>query len=228
MKNLEFKMVCLGGRRMAFAETASVEVDPLCGFSELCPKELPVPGALEIVDPLNRQANCTTLRVVGREAHPAKPLWVATDENPQLSAIEGYENLDVRWNAHCIVGTPGFDFLPGLDPDGYDFVAYKGIEPDKHPYGICYHDLAKTKSTGLVEYLRYNDIENVIVGGLATSFCLKESVLELCNFGEFMVFVNLDACRDLEGMDTDAVIAEMKKAGAIMVTTEEIEKAFNS
>jgi nicotinamidase/pyrazinamidase len=213
---------------MDFAETASVEVDPQCGFSGLCPEELPVPGALEIVDPLNRQANCTVLRVASRDAHSASAHWIASKDKPQLSVIEGQKDLDVRWNAHCIVGTPGFHFLPGLNAENYDFIAYKGIEPSMHPYGACYRDLAKTKSTGLMEFLRYNGIENVIVGGLATSFCLKETVLELCAYGEFTVFVNLDACRDLDGMDTDAVIAEMEQAGAIMVTTEEIETAFNS
>mgnify|MGYP002668311502 CR=1 FL=1 len=38
--------------------------------------------------------------------------------------------------AHAIIGTKGFDFIDGLDPAKYDFQVFKGIEIDKHPYGI--------------------------------------------------------------------------------------------
>lgn len=196
---------------------ASIEVDPQCGFSELCPKELPVPGALEIVPELNKQGMIAQLRVASRDAHPSESLWVATEGTPQFSPITGYKNLDVHWNRHCVVGTKGFRFLPGLEADSYEFIANKGIEPDKHPYGACYHDLADTQSTGLIEFLIAHNMETVIVGGLATSFCVKTTVLQLCKAGCFRVFVNLAACRDIAGIDTAASIKEMENAGAIML-----------
>lgn len=215
MKEKE-KMITVAGICLDVSKTASLDVDAQCGFSELCPKELPVPGALEIVSELNKQAKLGQLRVASRDAHSDKAVWIATPKNPQYSEIKGFYDLDTRWNSHCVVGTLGFDFLPGLDPEAYSFIAYKGIEIDKHPYGACYHDLADTKSTGIIEFLQIRNIENVIVGGLATSFCLKKTVLQLCACKKFRVFVNLSACRDIAGADTNLAISEMKAAGAIM------------
>ena len=212
----EKKIITVVGIRIDVSKTASLDVDAQCGFSKLCPKELPVPGALEIVPELNKQAALAKLRIASKDAHSDKAVWIATTENPQLSEITGYRDLDVRWNSHCVPGTLGFEFLPGLDPEAYSFIAYKGIETDKHPYGACYHDLADTQSTGLIEFLQVKDIKNVIVGGLATSFCVKKTVLQLCACKKFQVFVNLSACRDITGVDTSLAISEMKAAGAIM------------
>jgi len=211
------KIVVLGGRTIYCYETASLDVDPQCGFSELCPQELPVPGALEIVKELNHQAARAGLRIASKDAHPYDAPWVATATKPQLTKISGFKDLDLHWNRHCVPGTKGFEFLPGLDSEAYAFVAYKGIEPSKHPYGACYHDLANTESTGLIEFLMMNQIKNVIVGGLATSFCVKNTVVQLCASGYFRVFVNLAACRDITGVNTDEAITEMESAGAIIV-----------
>ena len=210
------KSFYLEGKLILISETASLDVDALCGFSELCPKELPVPGALEIVPELNKQAKFAKIRVGSKDAHPYIILWEATAEEPQLTPIFGYKNLDFRWNRHCIVGTKGFEFLPGINPEEYSFIVYKGVEPDKHPYGACYQDLADTETTGLIEYLLYNKIKVIIVGGLATSYCLKKTVLQLCATGKFRVFVNLAACRDLPTAQTEVSIEQMEGAGAIM------------
>jgi len=211
------KTIYFRGSRGARASVlASLDIDPQRGFSELCPNELPVPGALEIVNELDQQAKFVKIRVASKDAHPAKAPWIATDDNPQFTKIAGYPNLDIRWNGHCVSGTEGFEFLPGLYLEKYDFIAYKGIEPSKHPYGACYHDLFDTESTGLIEFLRINGIKTVIVGGLATSFCVKTTVLQLCA-ANFEVFVNLAACRDIPGVNTAESIKEMENAGAIML-----------
>lgn len=214
--------VRIGGMVILKSRTAAVEVDPIKCFSELCPAELPVPGALEIVPELDKNAEKATVRVASKEAHSAKSLWIATAEKPQLSPIIGYPNMDVRWNKHGEPGTPGFEFLPGLKRENYHFIAYKGIEVDMHPYGACYHDLAETQSTGLIEFLVVKKIKNVIVGGLATSYCVKTTVLQLCRCKHFQVIVNLASCRDLTGAPTEESIAEMRAAGAIVIDSLEL------
>ncbi len=220
------KTINLLGRTVKLHKTASIDVDPQRGFSELCPDELPVTGALEIVDELNRQAEFVKLRVGSKDAHPNWAPWIADADHPQFEPITGHKNLDIRWNRHCVPGTDGFKFLPGLRIEAYDFIAYKGIEPSKHPYGACYHDLDDTQSTGLIEFLRVNKIETVIVGGLATSFCVKKTVCQLLQSGFLRVFVNLAACRDISGVDTDASIRQMENFGAIMLkNADEIANA---
>lgn len=187
--------------------TASFDVDPQCGFSELCPLELPVPGALDIVPELNANAELATMRVASKDAHSSGAVWVATPENPQFSPV-GLPDADIRWNRHCEVGTPGFEFLPGLPhPSEYAYIAYKGLERDAHPYGACYHDLGNTRSTGIIEFMKLHDIRTVIVGGLALDYCVKTTALQL-QAARFNVIVNLASTRALG--DPEATIRELR------------------
>lgn len=194
-------------------KTASFDVDPQVGFSPLAPNELPVNDALAIVPELNAQAKKAQYRLASKDAHNPKGTWIATAEAPQFSVV-GTANVDVKWARHCEVGQEGFEFLPGLpEPLEYDFVAYKGIEKDSHPYGAAYHDLADTRSTGVIEFLRQKGLDTVIVGGLATDYCVKTTALQLKKAG-FDVIINLAACRaiDFNG-SLNAALEEMKAAG---------------
>jgi nicotinamidase/pyrazinamidase len=194
-------------------ETASFDVDPQVGFSPLAPNELPVNDALAIVPELNAQAKKAQYRLASKDAHNPRGIWIATAEAPQFTPV-GTPNVDIKWNRHCEVGTDGFAFLPGLPkPLDYDFVAYKGIEEDSHPYGACYHDMGDLRSTGVIEFLRQKGLNTVIVGGLATDFCVKTTALQLRKAG-FDVIINLAACRaiDFNG-SLNAALEEMKAAG---------------
>ena len=93
----------------------------------------------------------------------------------------------------------------------------KGADPLKHPYGACYHDLAETESTGAIEWLRERSIKTVIVGGLATDYCVKQTVLQLLQAG-FRVVVNLAACRGVDSATSRQAIAEMRAAGAEVIS----------
>lgn len=175
---------------------ASFDVDPQKGFTPLCPNELPVPGGDEIVEELNRQAALAKFRIGSKDAHPQTAIWAASEDKPMLSPIQG-DNVDVRWNLHCVPGTRGFELLDGLPSSAkYDFFVWKGVEPDMHPYGACYHDLAETRSTGVIEFLKQNRVSTVLVGGLALEYCVKTTALQLCRAG-FEVIINLAACRSL-------------------------------
>lgn len=205
-------------------EIASHEVDPENGFTPLCPKELPVPEGHMIVPELNAQARIAHIRTCSKDMHNPYALNIATEEHPQFSRITGYQDLDMYWNSHCQSGTFGSLLIDGLPKvTNYHFVAYKGMESDMHPYGACYHDLAKTLSTGLIEFYRQHNVKLIIVGGLATDYCLKETVLELLAAG-FKVIVNLGASRGITPESTDNAIRLMKASGAVFVNnTEEIK-----
>ncbi|WP_461536488.1 nicotinate phosphoribosyltransferase [Spongorhabdus nitratireducens] len=199
---------------------AAFDVDAQKGFTPLCPDELPVPDGHTIVAELNAQAELARWRVGSKDAHPEVAVWRATEEAPQLTPLEG-EHVDVRWNMHCVPGTAGFELLDGLPAAiGYDYFVWKGVEPDVHPYGACFHDPAETRTTGVIEFLRSNRVETVLVGGLALEYCVKTTALQLLNAG-FRVIVNLGATRGLAEDSTAAALSEMKQAGV-----EFIESAF--
>lgn len=183
--------------KVIFNKTASHNVDPQKGFTPLCPSELPVPDGHNIVDELNHQNNLARYRTVSKDVHPSNAIWLATKERPQLTLIKNEPNVDLVWNAHCMSGTYGAELLDGLPKmTEYDFFLAKGFEPDLHPYSSCYHDHYKRKSTGLIEWLNSKDISTVIIGGLATNYCVSETVKDLSNAG-FQVILNLGACRGL-------------------------------
>jgi len=195
-----------------FNKTASFDVDAQKGFTPLCPEELPVSEGDKIAPALNRQAKLACTRVGSKDWHPANAVWLADNDKPQFSPVEG-TNVDIRWKSHCIGGTKGSELLDDLPhPSKYNFFVWKGMEPDMHPYGACYHDLAGKLSTGVIEFLKLRGIETVIVGGLATDYCVKRTALQLKK-GGFNVIVNLEACRGISAPTTIAALEEMKKAG---------------
>jgi nicotinamidase/pyrazinamidase len=189
---------------------ASFDVDPQIGFSPLCPNELPVPDGDKIVDALNEQAKLAEIRVASKDAHNPNGLWIADKDHPQFTPV-GLPNVDIRWNRHCEVGQKGFDFLPGLPtPLEYDFVAYKGMEIDSHPYGACYRDMEEKRSTGIIEFLKDNDVTDVIVGGLALNYCVSTTAIQLAHAG-FEVYVNISATKPIG--DPIESINKMKECG---------------
>lgn len=189
---------------------ASLDIDAQKGFTPLCPSELPVPGGDEIAAALNAQAVLASLRVGSKDAHPEGALWATGRPFVPLS----HANVDLSWPSHCVPGTPGFELLDGLPaPIDYDFFVWKGIEPDLHPYGACYHDLAGRRSTGLIEFLRSRGVTTVLAGGLATDYCVKTSVLQLRQAG-FRVIVHLDACRGIAPETVASAHTLMIEAGA--------------
>ncbi len=197
-------------------QIAAFDIDAQQTFTPLCPDELPVAGGDAIAGELNAQADFAAVRVASRDAHSQSAVWIAGNGHAPLTPVAGYADCDLYWPSHAIVGTKGFDFIPGLNPKAYSYQVYKGIEPDKHPYGACYHDLKDTLSTGVIEFLQSRGIKAVICGGLATDYCVKTTALQLVRAG-FTVILNLAACRGIAPDTVAAAIAEMQKSGVIIV-----------
>ena len=195
--------------------TASLNVDPQKGFTPICPDELPVPDGDRIVDELNGQNSISKYKIVSKDVHPKNALWIATEKNPQLSVV-GLPNVDIRWNRHCESGTLGMELLDGLPKmTEYDFFVGKGFEADLHPYSACYHNMTKTISTGLIEWLNQHKIATVIVGGLAlnvedTPLCVGHTVMDLSEAG-FQVILNLGSVKGLGSVEGKEKFIEMLK-----------------
>jgi len=195
--------------------TASLNVDPQRGFTPICPDELPVPDGDKIVDELNGQNLISKYKIVSKDVHPKNALWIATEKNPQLSVV-GLPNVDIRWNRHCESGTLGMELLDGLPKmTEYDFFVGKGFEADLHPYSACYHNMTKTISTGLIEWLNQHKIATVIVGGLALNveenpLCVGHTVMDLSDAG-FQVILNLGAVRGIGSIEGQEKFVEVLK-----------------
>lgn len=195
----------------------AIDIDPQKTFTPVCAGELPVPFGDEIVAELNAQAALADYRAVSKDAHSPAAQWLCAS-HAEILRPTGLPDAPESWVAHAMIGSHGFELLDGLpDVRGYDFCVWKGIEPDMHPYGACYHDHAGRLSTGLIEWLRDVRAQVLVVGGLATDFCVKESVLQLAKAGGWRVLVNRAACRGIAADSIARAWAEMAAAGTILL-----------
>jgi nicotinamidase/pyrazinamidase len=209
-------MISLGSKD----HVASLDVDAQYGFTSVCPHELPIPEGESIVTELNRQAEFARYRLGSKDAHSPHAIWVTTPEIPPLTPLKR-AHVDLHWPLHCVPGTKGFELISGLPhPSEYDFFVWKGVEPDMHPYGACYHDLAEKMSTGLIEFLYAKQVRTVLVGGLATDYCVKTTVQQLLSAG-FQTIVNIAACRGLTPTTTEAAIQAIQAQGAIIIRSSD-------
>ncbi|WP_455233313.1 isochorismatase family protein [Geopseudomonas aromaticivorans] len=201
------------------ARIAAFDVDAQKGFTPLCPNELPVPGGHEIVGALNAMARYAALRVASKDAHSPNAIWVV-ETHAEMLQPTGLPNADLTWVRHCEVGTRGFESLDGLPAaHEYDFMVFKGVEAALHPYGACYHDLADTLSTGVIEHLRAREIDTVLVGGLALEFCVATTARQLRNAG-FEVVLYLPATRALDAEQAAGAVLDLQAAGVRVAETE--------
>lgn len=195
----------------------SLDIDAQKTFTPLCPKELPITEGNLIAPELNAQAALADLRVMSKDAHSLSAKWLCPNHNNQLQATH-LPNAPETWVAHAIIGSEGFQLLDSLPPViEYDFCVWKGIEPDMHPYGACYHDINETMSTGLIEWLHVKKASTLIVGGLATDYCVKSTVLQLLRGGNWRVIVNRAACRGIAPDTIEQAWQTMQQHGAILL-----------
>ena len=196
----------------------ALDIDAQNTFTPLCEAELPIAGGDEIAAELNAQAALADLRVMSKDAHSPHAKWLCSCHVEQLRPT-GLPDAPETWVAHAMVGSFGFELLAGLPKETeYDYCVWKGVSPELHPYGACYHDIAEKLSTGLIEWLHYRKADTLIVGGLATDYCVKATVLQLCRAApQWRVIVNRAACRGIAAETIELAWQEMAQAGAVLL-----------
>lgn len=214
---------------MNISKIASFDVDAQKSFTPLCPNELPVEGGDTIGSELNRMAAIASFRVGSKDAHTTQAPWVVNTHSDMLQPT-GLEHADLTWVSHCVPGTEGFKLLDDLpQPLDYDYFIWKGVEPEFHPYGACYHDLSNKLSTGVIEFLKAKGVECILVGGLALDFCVKTTALQLAKANFISVIVYLPSCRAISEAGAEEAILEMRAAGIKIANNyEELTKLAES
>lgn len=194
----------------------SLDIDAQKTFTPLCPDELPIAQGHEIVAELNAQAALAQLRVMSKDAHSPHAAWLCRQPEEILQPT-GLPDAPEKWVAHAMVGSYGFELLDGLPEEtAYDFCVWKGVSPTLHPYGACFHDVRERLSTGLLEWLTVKGANIVMVGGLATDYCVKATVLQLLRGGDWAVWVNRAACRGIHADTVAQAWHDMAQAGAVI------------
>lgn len=138
-------------------------------------------------------------------------------EHIQLQGID-----QILWPVHCVQGSFGAEFVSGWDSRKVKKIFHKGTDANIDSYSTFF-DNGHLKSTGLEEFLKSQEIDEVYFAGLATDYCVKYSVFDSCHLG-FRTFVIADACRgvNLNPNDSDKAFEEMTKAGATLIDSREL------
>jgi nicotinamidase/pyrazinamidase len=123
-----------------------------------------------------------------------------------------------KWPPHCVAGTAGADFHPGLDRERIDLRLLKGTENRDDGYSAF-----EATNASLTAFLEEKSIQTLYVCGLTTDYCVKASVLDALDEG-FHTYLITDAVAavNMQPGDEKKALQEMYAGGCIMVESEEI------
>lgn len=167
---------------------------------------LSVPGAAEVVAPINELIRAFSARglpvFASRDWHPADHISFHPQGGP--------------WPIHCVAGTPGAEFVPDLVLPADAIHIHKAIERETEAYSAL-------SGTPLAEELRARGVRRLFIAGLATDYCVLNSVRDLVRLGIEPVVLT-DGCRAVNVRPTDGAEAEgeMRRLGARMITTADV------
>ena len=183
--------------------------------NDFCPGgALAVPQGDEIVPVINRLARRFAHMVLTQDWHPPGHLSFASAHPGKrpFETIDLEYGAQTLWPDHCVQGTAGAGFHPGLDIPQLELIIRKGYRSGIDSYSAFRENDRKTP-TGLAGYLRERSFERITLCGLALDYCVFFSAIDAREAG-FAVTVALDACRgiDLDGSLARA-LAAMREAG---------------
>lgn len=173
-----------------------------------------------IVPVINALAKKFTNVILTQDWHTADHMSFASthDGRKPFETIDVYYGKQVLWPDHCVQGTEGADFAPGLDIPHAILVVRKGMRPKVDSYSAFYDADGRT-ATGLGGYLKGRGIKRLYFAGLATDFCVAWSAIDARKDG-FQSAVVDDACR---GIDLNGSLAkawsDMSKKGVKKVAS---------
>lgn len=186
--------------------------------NDFCPGgALAVADGDAVVPRVNALLGRFAVRVLTQDWHPADHSSFAGNHPgaAPYSVAQMPYGPQVLWPAHCVQGSHGAAFHPGLDADRADLIVRKGFRPAIDSYSAFFENDHATP-TGLDGYLRARGVAAVTLAGLATDFCVAYSALDAARLG-YRVTVALDACRgiDLDG-SMAAMAGRMRDAGVLL------------
>ncbi|MEE2965328.1 MAG: isochorismatase family protein [Acidobacteriota bacterium] len=125
------------------------------------------------------------------------------------------------WPVHCVAGTTGARFHPDLGLPTDTVIVNKGTEVDGDGYSAFDGCLDAGSETVLADDLARRDVTHLVIGGFATDYCVRASVLDALTAG-FDVTLLLDAVAavDQTAGDGQRALDEMRAAGATLTIAD--------
>ena len=173
---------------------------------------LAVPAGDSVVPVLNR--------VLSGAGDRRMPVYASRDWHP--AASRHFVTGGGVWPVHCVADSEGARFHPDLRLPIDTAVVSKGVDADED--GFSAFDGRLEDGTTLEQSLRSSRVARLLVGGLATDYCVRHTVLDALRKG-WPVTLLTDAVSavDIEPDDGARALEEMRAAGAELRTSTDLE-----
>lgn len=142
------------------------------------------------------------------------PIVASRDWHPKKT--KHFKEFGGPWPVHCVQNTRGAVFHAGLKLPVQTIVVSKGMDPEKDSYSAF--QAVDERGRPLRDILKDAGVKELWIGGLATDYCVKASVVDALKY--FRVNLLMDAIKgvDLNPGDSPKAVEEMVKAGAKKMT----------
>jgi nicotinamidase/pyrazinamidase len=164
-------------------------------------------GALAVAGGAAVAARITDLLVEHDYAHVVATKDRHIDPGDHFSDNPDYKD---SWPRHCVVGTPGADFHPALNPVTIEAVFHKGH------YSAAYSGfeglLSDDGTTTLEAWLRERGVDAVDIAGIATDYCVKATAADAVAAG-FATRVLLDLTAGVAPASTAEAVESLRASG---------------
>jgi nicotinamidase-related amidase len=176
--------------------------------NDFCPGgALAVKEGDKIVEPVNKLISRFPLVISTQDWHPANHVSFIEQGGP--------------WPPHCVQGSPGAELHADLDTAKIMHYFRKASSPDKDDYS----EFAGKDEQGrsLNEVLQSRGVRRLYVVGLATDYCVLETVMDGLKYG-YDVYAVADAMRAVNVAPDDGTKAlqKMEDSGAHLVTSDQV------
>ena len=148
------------------------------------------------------------------------PVYYSRDWHP--SNHISFKARGGPWPPHCVQGTSGAEFHPSLSVPLEAIVISKGDDPNAEAYSAF-------QGSDLEKRLEEAEVDTIILGGLTTDYCVKETTIDARRAG-FGVEVLKDCTRavNVRPKDGEKALAAIQRAGAKLTTAAQAIKQLAS
>ncbi|MTI30336.1 bifunctional nicotinamidase/pyrazinamidase [Xanthovirga aplysinae] len=189
---------------------------------------LAVPESDQIIPVINELQKYVDLVVATQDWHPTDHESFANNhpEHKEGDLITLHGLSQILWPVHCVQDTFGAQLSSKLKTSCILKVFQKGTDKEIDSYSGFY-DNGYRKSTGLSEFLKERNIDQVVVVGLATDFCVKYTALDALKEG-FKTTIVKEATRavNLNVQDYEKAIAEIEQKGGIVLNLKSFVQEY--
>lgn len=195
----------------------SIDIQPQYRFACSAPNEQRFLHQPEkIVKELNNQAQFANKRLlienISTSFNSLCPRYINNNPNRNGLTFDRQKSF-----GNCTDGCRSTYLLHGL-PSPADYDHSIEINSD-YRQGTCFHDEQESRSTGLIEWLRQQSAQTVIIGGLAIEEAVSFTAKQLNSYNRGLnIIINLAACCGYTPESTIQTIYHMKNMGISIAT----------